>query len=133
MIMDSMECTSIVRPPRNSPLCLCSLCSLHHCSPPALPIEIGAAVPRLCFDPTHPHPPGGGGWWVSGYQQLLSAARTAIGNSKVLLTESNSEPYMNALNVYLTLVAFSLPITGLGCMMWRCDGTGWDGMGCAMF
>eukprot|EP01126_Amoeba_proteus_P041825 TRINITY_DN4512_c0_g1_i5.p1 TRINITY_DN4512_c0_g1~~TRINITY_DN4512_c0_g1_i5.p1 ORF type:complete len:256 (+),score=36.16 TRINITY_DN4512_c0_g1_i5:335-1102(+) len=68
--------------------------------------QIAAAGPRNCFDPTHDHPLGGGSAWVDGYRLMLTKARSKIGNDAILLTESNAEPFMDSINLYLTLVGF---------------------------
>ena len=69
--------------------------------------QIAAAGPRSCFDPTHNHSLGGGFHWVSGYVDMLKAMRLKAGNNKLLLTESNAEPFMGNLDMFLTLVGFS--------------------------
>jgi hypothetical protein len=48
---------------------------------------------------------GGGEWWVSGYRDMLDQVR-AQSTDKVILTESNAEPYMGGIDVYLALTAF---------------------------
>ena len=68
--------------------------------------QIAAAGPRACFDPTHDHTLGGGNYWVTGYAKMLKNVRKAAGNNAVILTESNAEPFMNGINVFLTLVGF---------------------------
>ena len=69
--------------------------------------QIAAAGPRPCWDPTHNHTLGGGDHWVTGYAEMLRQVRAASGGSKILLTESNSEPFMNGINLFLTLVGFA--------------------------
>jgi hypothetical protein len=76
--------------------------------------QIGAAQPRLCWDPSHGHPLGGGAHWVAGYKSLLANARAQAGNNAMLVTESNAEPYMGSLDSYLTLVAFGGDFAGPG-------------------
>ena len=49
---------------------------------------------------------GGGEFWVSGYRSMLNQTR-ASSQSGVILTESNAEPYIGAVDVYLALTAFS--------------------------
>eukprot|EP01043_Picozoa_sp_COSAG02_P035834 COSAG02_NODE_2591_length_8466_cov_26.224095_5_plen_134_part_00 len=63
--------------------------------------------PRPCWDKTHGHELGGGDHWVTGYAEMLRQARAAAGGTKILLTESNSEPFMGGINLFLTLVGFS--------------------------
>ena len=69
--------------------------------------QIAAAGVRNCWDPTHNHTIGGGDHWVTGYGAMLGRARQASGPDKLLLTESNAEPFLGALNLFLTLVGFS--------------------------
>ncbi len=68
--------------------------------------QVAAAGPRPCFDPSHGHPLGGGNHWVTGYLDMLSEMRQRAGNDKLLLTESNAEPFMGKLDMFLTLVGF---------------------------
>ena len=74
--------------------------------------QVAAAGPRPCFDKTHGHPVGGGSHWVTGYSAMLAQVRAQAGNNAVVLTESNAEPFMGDLNVFLTLVGFSSDIAG---------------------
>lgn len=69
--------------------------------------QIAAAGPRPCWDKTHDHTLGGGDHWVTGYAEMLRQARVAAGGKKILLTESNSEPFMAGINLFLTLVGFA--------------------------
>eukprot|EP00750_Incisomonas_marina_P005018 INCI13567.1.p1 GENE.INCI13567.1~~INCI13567.1.p1 ORF type:complete len:906 (-),score=144.86 INCI13567.1:122-2659(-) len=69
--------------------------------------QIAAAGPRPCFDPSHGHAIGGGSHWVDGYLEMLKGIREKVGYDKMLLTESNAEPFMRDLNMYLTLVGFA--------------------------
>ena len=69
--------------------------------------QISCATPKPCFDKTHNHSLGGGNHWFWGYQHMLEQYREQVGNDKLLLSESNGEPYMNGLNMYLTLVGFA--------------------------
>ena len=69
--------------------------------------QIAAAGPRPCWDPSHNHTLGGGSHWVSGYAEMLRQVRQLAGGDKVILTESNSEPFMGGINLFLTLVGFS--------------------------
>jgi hypothetical protein len=66
--------------------------------------QIGAAIPKLCWDTNHDHTLGGGVWWRDGYIQMLQSI--AMKTSAPMVTEDNAEPYMNSLHGYLTLVAF---------------------------
>ena len=65
------------------------------------------AGPRPCWDKSHGHTLGGGDHWVTGYTEMLRQVRAAAGGTKILLTESNSEPFMGGINLFLTLVGFS--------------------------
>ena len=40
-------------------------------------------------------------------QEMLKGIREKVGYDKMLLTESNAEPFMRDLNMYLTLVGFA--------------------------
>jgi len=40
--------------------------------------QVGAAVPELCFDPSHGHPLGGGHWWGDGYRKMLETIRNDL-------------------------------------------------------
>ncbi len=69
--------------------------------------QVASAAAKPCFDPSHDHSIGGGSYWVSGYSKMLQAARQQAGNKAVILTESNAEPFMADINVYLSLEAFA--------------------------
>eukprot|EP01059_Diplonema_ambulator_P003324 TRINITY_DN129_c2_g1_i1.p1 TRINITY_DN129_c2_g1~~TRINITY_DN129_c2_g1_i1.p1 ORF type:complete len:873 (+),score=189.57 TRINITY_DN129_c2_g1_i1:280-2619(+) len=69
--------------------------------------QIAAAGPRPCWDNTHNHTLGGGDHWVTGYKQMLADVRAKVGNNAVVLTESNAEPFMEGVTIYLTLVGYS--------------------------
>jgi hypothetical protein len=43
---------------------------------------------------------------------MLKQVRMAAGNERMILTESNAEPFMNGINIYLTLVAFNDNLLG---------------------
>jgi hypothetical protein len=45
-------------------------------------------------------------WQVSGYGEMLSKVRTRASRPHVILTESNAEPFMDGVNLFLTLVGF---------------------------
>ncbi|MCC7353638.1 MAG: hypothetical protein IT330_07745 [Anaerolineae bacterium] len=66
--------------------------------------QIGAAAPKLCFNPAHPHAAGGGHFWVEGYREMLQRARTQIRRKNpdaVLVTEDGAEPYSGLLDGFL--------------------------------
>ena len=69
--------------------------------------QIAAAGPRPCWDKSHGHPVGGGHHWVDGYKQMLDAVRAKAGPNKIILTESNAEPFLAGINMFLTLVGFA--------------------------
>lgn len=68
--------------------------------------QIGAAHAEPCWDRSHNHTLGGGSFWYKGYDAMLSLIREQVGKDKIILTESNAEPYMAGIDLYLTLVAF---------------------------
>jgi len=67
--------------------------------------QIAAAGPRPCFDPSHDHPLGGGDHWVKGYSNMLDRIQQ-IAPKKMILTESNAEPFMSGVDIFLTLVGY---------------------------
>ena len=70
--------------------------------------EIGCAAPAQCYDARHKHELGGGSHWVAGYRALFKDCHAkAKDKTKVYLTESTAEPYMDLLHVYLTLSSYS--------------------------
>ena len=67
--------------------------------------QIGAATPKLCFDPTHNHPLGGGRHWCDGYRAMLTPIKEmAAAKGVTLTTENIAEPYMDNIDGYLTWV-----------------------------
>lgn len=64
--------------------------------------QVAAAVPRLCFDPSHGHPLGGGHWWTESYWELLEGIRRSMPDGHMLTTECNAEPYIHRFDGYLT-------------------------------
>jgi len=73
--------------------------------------QIAIASPKPCWDPTHNHSLGGGDSWVAGYRKMLEMVRAGSRN-KMILTESNAEPFMDGIDLYLTLVANSADFAG---------------------
>ncbi len=67
--------------------------------------QIGIAAPQLCFDPQHPHPPGGGNHWHRGYRQLIEAARhtTRLHPEAMFPTEGSCEAYLDLFDAFLVL------------------------------
>jgi hypothetical protein len=76
--------------------------------------QLAAGGPTPDWDPSHVHTLGGGAYWRSGIVGMLEAVRRAVPANTPLLTESNAEAYMDAIGVYLTLVAFLPPFAGPG-------------------
>ena len=68
--------------------------------------QIAAAGPRPCFDPSHGHALGGGDHWVKGYGAMLDKVRGKAKRPHMILTESNAEPFMQGVQLFLTLVGF---------------------------
>lgn len=67
--------------------------------------QIGAAAPKLCFDPTHNHPIGGGRHWCDGYRAMLTPIKQMAAEKGVTLTTENiAEPYMDNIDGFLTWV-----------------------------
>lgn len=67
--------------------------------------QIAAAGPKPCFDSSHGHPLGGGNHWVTGYANMLEKIQD-IASKKMILTESNAEPFMSGVDIFLTLVGY---------------------------
>ena len=64
--------------------------------------QIGAAAPKLCFNPAHGHTLGGGTYWFDGYRKLLAQAHaTTFANGAFLTTEGSAEPWMDNIDGYL--------------------------------
>ena len=64
--------------------------------------QIGAAAPKLCFNPAHGHALGGGTYWFEGYRKLLAQAHaTTFANGAFLTTEGSAEPWMDNVDGYL--------------------------------
>jgi hypothetical protein len=81
------------------------ICSrlIHECGVNGIYLDqIGAARPRICFDPSHGHPLGGGRHWVDSYRTMLDRAKAeAARNDVVLTTENTAEPYMDNIDGFL--------------------------------
>eukprot|EP01061_Rhynchopus_euleeides_P041274 TRINITY_DN7162_c0_g1_i2.p1 TRINITY_DN7162_c0_g1~~TRINITY_DN7162_c0_g1_i2.p1 ORF type:complete len:906 (+),score=269.64 TRINITY_DN7162_c0_g1_i2:50-2719(+) len=69
--------------------------------------QIASAGPRPCWDASHNHTLGGGSHWVSGYREMMLKARQKQKGTPIYLTESNAEPFMDVMTVYLTLVGYA--------------------------
>lgn len=75
--------------------------------------QIGAAIPKLCWDPNHGHALGGGTYWRQGYAGMLEAiskqlqaGQKAPGPVAPMVTEDNAEYAMDFIQAFLTLNAF---------------------------
>ena len=70
-----------------------------------------AAAAKPCWDDSHGHWEAGGDYWRNGYDAMLYEARhaayPAVRQLPALVTESNTEAFMNQVNGYLSLVAFA--------------------------
>ena len=64
--------------------------------------QIGAARPRICFDPSHGHPLGGGRHWADAYRTMLTPIKAeAMQRGCTLTTENTAEPYMDNIDAFL--------------------------------
>ncbi|MBT3288016.1 MAG: hypothetical protein HN380_11775, partial [Victivallales bacterium] len=64
--------------------------------------QIGAARPRICFDPSHGHPLGGGRHWVDAYRTMMTPIKAEAAQRKcTLTTENTAEPYMDTIDAFL--------------------------------
>ena len=64
--------------------------------------QIGAARPRLCFDPNHPHPAHDpDSWYMKGNRKLLLDLHK-LHPQAVWTTEDNSEPYVGLMHGMLS-------------------------------
>ena len=72
--------------------------------------QIAAAETKPCFDASHDHTLGDGRSWITGNNAMLTAVGATIGgaagNGSFIVTESNAEPFMAHVHVYLSLAAF---------------------------
>lgn len=64
--------------------------------------QIAAAAPHLCFDASHPHPPGGGSWWNEAYWNILDEIRAEMPPQTILTSECNAEPFVRHFDAFLT-------------------------------
>ena len=78
--------------------------------------QIGAARPRLCFDPSHPHPANDpDSWYMKGNRKLLLGLHKLYPQA-VWTTEDNSEPYVGLMHGLLSwrwLVDGNVPLFNL--------------------
>jgi hypothetical protein len=66
--------------------------------------QVASAAMQLCFDPAMGHTLGNGGWWAEGYRAMMKKIRAKT--SAPIVTESNSEVYMDMVEGYLILTVF---------------------------
>lgn len=67
--------------------------------------QISAASPLHCYNKNHSHAHGGGSSWGSGYNDMLRKVREQVGESKLVVTESNAEQYIGSVDTFLSLIA----------------------------
>ena len=63
--------------------------------------QIGAAAGMPCWAPNHPHPAGGGEFWHASYRQMLTKVREHLHPGNIIITEDNSECYMDLFDIML--------------------------------
>ena len=63
--------------------------------------QITAAAARLCFDPNHPHPPGGGDLWARGYRQMLDQVRKRLGLQNMITSEESTDTWNDQFDALL--------------------------------
>jgi hypothetical protein len=72
--------------------------------------QIAAAIPKPCADPTHGHTVVDGQSFTMGNIGTLDRVRSVMKQSddspRLVITESNGEPYMAHVHMYLTLFGF---------------------------
>lgn len=70
--------------------------------------QLASAKPVLCWDAKHGHTLGGGDFWREGCAAMMDAiAKTYPSHrSPPMVTEDNSEPFMDMVQGYLTLTPF---------------------------
>lgn len=67
--------------------------------------QIAAAPPLHCYNKNHSHEYGGGSSWTSGYKGMLEKVRKQIGDSHMIVTESNAEQFIGSVDTFLSLIA----------------------------
>lgn len=70
--------------------------------------QLASAKPVLCWDAKHGHTLGGGDFWREGCASMMDAIATTYPphRSPPMVTEDNSEPFMDMVQGYLTLTPF---------------------------
>ncbi|GMI13042.1 hypothetical protein TrLO_g3102 [Triparma laevis f. longispina] len=73
--------------------------------------QVASASMNLCYDPSHNHTIANGHWWRNGYLGMFNKIHELVGDSTnaPMVTESNSEIYMDMVEGYLPLTAFAKP------------------------
>lgn len=64
-----------------------------------------ACLSLACYDPNHPHRPGGGSFWMSGFRELARDIRRRAGTNRdiALAGEGCGESWLNSLDMMLSL------------------------------
>ena len=66
--------------------------------------QLSGCYPVPCFDPDHPHPPGGHDHWVRGYRELATKVRKSMRSRKpdsVITSEGVTECFLDLLDLDL--------------------------------
>jgi hypothetical protein len=63
--------------------------------------QITAAAAVLCFDPNHPHAPGGGDLWARGYRELLGQVRKQLGAQNMITSEESTDTWNDQFDALL--------------------------------
>ena len=63
--------------------------------------QIGAAAGDPCWAKNHNHPKGGGDFWQKSYRQMLEKVRVNLKPDNILITEDNSECYLDLFDLML--------------------------------
>jgi len=64
--------------------------------------QVAAMYAPLCFDPAHPHAPGGGHYWTDGYSAMMRRVRELAGEDGIYTTECNAETCAGDFDALLT-------------------------------
>ncbi|GMH57793.1 hypothetical protein TrST_g2365 [Triparma strigata] len=67
--------------------------------------QVASASMNLCYDPAHNHTIANGHWWRNGYLEMFNKIHE-LAPGAPMVTESNSEIYMDMVEGYLPLTAF---------------------------
>lgn len=63
--------------------------------------QVGAAAGVPCWAKNHHHPLGGGSFWHNSYRSLIGKVRETLPVDNILITEDNSECFMDLFDVML--------------------------------